>query len=316
MDKKKQITLVVPTFNESANLRPFFESLNDVIEGLEKYQWEVVFVNDGSSDNTWAVIQDLAAHDSRVRGVSLSRNFGKEIAMTAGVDSVNSSDAIIFMDGDFQHPPPIIKELIAKWAQGYQVVSTKRISVQHSQVRKLGSRLFYYMLNRFSDLKIESMATDFRLLDQEVVQVLRTFKERTRFFRGLVDWMGFRKTFISFSAPERFKGGSAFKLQDLVSLAINSFTSFSLFPLRVTGWMGFLVIIVTSVTLVYMVVAHLILQITLFTPLAYFVVFNTFLFGVVLVALGMVALYIGHIHTEVVGRPLYIIQDQVGFKEG
>ena len=316
MNKKKQITLVVPTFNESANLCPFCESLGEVIGEMEKYQWEIVFVDDGSSDNSWEIIQGLANHDSRIRGVSLSRNFGKEVAMTAGVESVNGADAIIFMDGDLQHPPPIIKDLVLKWEEGFQIVATKRLAIKYSPVRQLGSRLFYYMLNRFSDLKIESMATDFRLLDREVVKVLRTFKERTRFFRGLVDWMGFRRTFVSFSAPKRLQGSSTFKIRDLARLAINSFTAFSLFPLRVTGWMGLFVVVSAAMTMIYMVVTHLIFHITLYTPLAYFVVFNTLLFGVVLAALGMMALYIGHIHTEVVGRPLYIVQDKAGFKDG
>jgi len=315
MKIKKQITLVVPTFNESDNLLPFCESLNEVLKELGDYHWEIVFVNDGSSDNSWAIIQDLVVRDSRIKGVNLSRNFGKEIALTAGLNSVNGSDAIIFIDGDLQHPPPIIRELVVKWEEGFQIVFTKRLSIQHSYIRKLGSRLFYYLLNRFSDLKIEPMATDFRLLDKEVVQVLRTFKERTRFFRGLIDWMGFRKTFVNFSALERVGGESSFKLRDLINLAINSFTSFSLFPLRVAGWMGFFVIIITMMTLIYMVMTHLILKITLYTPLAYFVVFNTFLFGIVLAALGVMALYIGTIHTEVIGRPLYIIQEQAGFKD-
>ena len=158
------------------------------------------------------------------------------------------------------------------------------------------------------------MATDFRLLDREVLDVLKTFKERVRFVRGLIDWMGFRKTSVTFSAPERISGKSTFSLRSLTLLAINSFTSFSLLPLRITGWLGLFVLMISGPLFFYMILSHLVLAYTKYTAQAYFVVFNTFLFGIVLAALGMIALYIGHIHTEVVQRPLYIIQGRVGFR--
>jgi len=314
MSIKQNISLVVPVYNESFIIRDFYKSLNETITTLEKYNWEIIFVDDGSLDNTWTIIQDFVTHNPNIRGVKLSRNFGKEIALTAGVESTSNSDAVIFMDGDLQHPPFIIKDILFEWEKGFQIVSTKRLSIQYSIVRKLGSRLFYYMLNKFSEIKIEPMATDFRLLDKKVVAVLLTFNERTRFFRGLVDWMGFKKTVITFSAPNIKGGSSSFSLRDLFNLAINSFTAFSLFPLRVSGWLGVLVIMITSMITIYMFTTHIVLNLTYYTPSAYFMVFNTFLFGVVLAALGLVALYIGHILTEVVRRPLYILNDKIGFK--
>ena len=179
----------------------------------------------------------------------------------------------------------------------------------------MGSNFFFFMLNRFSKLNIQHKATDFRLLDQKVLEALQTFPERNRFFRGIIDWMGFKKTSITFDSPDRADGRSTFSFNNLFNLAVNSFTSFSLMPLRITGYLGLVVTTISSLLFLYMVCTHLVLGLTPFTELAYFVVFNTLLFGIVLAALGMIALYIGNIHTEVAGRPLYIVQDRVGFIE-
>jgi polyisoprenyl-phosphate glycosyltransferase len=312
--KKPIIALVVPAYNESGNLKAFFDAVNSTIENLDSYFWEFVFVDDGSSDNTWELIEDLAESDSRVKGISLSRNFGKEIALTAGLELAGDVDALIFIDADLQHPPQVITDLVAQWQSGYQIVSTKRETIQYSMTRKIGARFFYFMLNRFSDLKDQSRGTDFRLLDREALKVLKTFEERTRFFRGLIDWMGFKKTFVTFSAPDRANGESAFKLGTLTQMAVNSFTTFSLLPLRVTGWLGLTVVSLSLAVLFYMIITQFFFS-QVFTPLAYFVVFNTLLFGVVLAALGLIALYIGHIHTEVIRRPLYIVQNRIGFED-
>jgi len=312
--KKPLIALVVPAYNESKNLRPFLDLVNQTTENLCGYFWEYIFVDDGSSDKTWELIEDLARTDPRVKGVSLSRNFGKEIALTAGMELAGDVDALIFIDADMQHPPHVIADLVAQWKNGYQIVATKRETIQYSMTRKIGTRFFYFMLDRFSDLKLQPRGTDFRLLDRGVLKVLKTFEERTRFFRGLIDWMGFKKTFVTFSAPDRANGESAFRLGNLTRMAVNSFTTFSLLPLRVTGWLGLTVVSLSLAVLFYMVITQFFFA-QVYTPLAYFVVFNTLLFGVVLVSLGLIALYIGHIHTEVIRRPLYIVQNRVGFED-
>jgi len=312
--KKPVIALVVPACNESKNLRLFLDSVNKTTEELSAYCWKYIIVDDGSSDNTWELIEDLAQTDPRVKGVCLSRNFGKEIALTAGLELAGDVDAVIFIDADLQHPPHVIADLVVQWENGYQIVTTNRETIQYSMTRRIGARFFYFMLNRFSDLKDQSRGTDFRLLDREVLKVLKTFEERTRFFRGLIDWMGFKKTFVTFSAPNRANGESAFNLGNLIRMAVNSFTTFSLLPLRVTGWLGLTVVSLSLAVLFYMVITQFFFT-QYFTPLAYFIVFNTLLFGVVLTALGLIALYIGHIHTEVIRRPLYIVQNKVGFED-
>ena len=316
MKKKNKIAIIVPAYNEEDNLRIFFKETNEIIQNLEDYTWEFIFIDDGSDDSTWRIIDEMSNFHKSVRGVRLSRNFGKELALTAGVlESTEELDAVILMDADLQHPPSVIPQLVQQWESGHQIVTAQRKSIRYSIWRKIGSTFFYFMLNNFSKLNIQQKATDFRLLDQQVVKVIKNFPERNRFFRGIIDWVGFKKTSIIFDSPDRTGGKSTFSFNGLFNLAVNSFTSFSLMPLRVTGYLGVAVTTTSGILFLYMVISHLVLGLTLFTKLAYFVVFNTLLFGIVLVALGLIAWYIGSIHTEVSSRPLYIVQDRVGFIE-
>ncbi len=316
MKKKNKIAIIVPAYNEEDNLRIFFKETNEIIQNLEDYTWEFIFIDDGSDDSTWRIIDEMSNFQKSVRGVRLSRNFGKELALTAGVlESTEELDAVILMDADLQHPPSAIPQLVQQWESGHQIVTAQRKSIRYSMWRKIGSNFFYFMLNNFSKLNIQQKATDFRLLDQQVVKVIKNFPERNRFFRGIIDWVGFKKTSIIFDSPDRTGGKSTFSFNGLFNLAVNSFTSFSLMPLKVTGYLGVAVTAISGILFFYMVISHLVLGLTLFTKLAYFVVFNTLLFGIVLVALGLIAWYIGSIHTEVSSRPLYIIQDRVGFIE-
>ena len=316
MKKKNKIAIIVPAYNEEDNLRIFFKETNEIIQNLEDYTWEFIFIDDGSDDSTWRIIDEMSNFHKSVRGVRLSRNFGKELALTAGVlESTEELDAVILMDADLQHPPSAIPQLVQQWESGHQIVTMQRKSIRYSMWRKIGSNFFYFMLNNFSKLNIQQKATDFRLLDQQVVKVIKDFPERNRFFRGIIDWVGFKKTSIIFDSPDRTGGKSTFSFNGLFNLAVNSFTSFSLMPLKVTGYLGVAVTTISGILFFYMVISHLVLGLSLFTKLAYFVVFNTLLFGIVLVALGLIAWYIGSIHTEVSSRPLYIVQDRVGFIE-
>ena len=316
MKKKNKIAIIVPAYNEEDNLHIFFKETNKIIQNLEDHTWEFIFIDDGSDDSTWRIIDEMSNSHKNVRGVRLSRNFGKELALTAGVlESTEELDAVILMDADLQHPPSAIPQLVQQWKSGYQIVTTQRKSIRYSMWREIGSNFFYFMLNNFSKLNIQQKATDFRLLDQQVVKVIKNFPERNRFFRGIIDWVGFKKTSIIFDSPDRTGGKSTFSFNGLFNLAVNSFTSFSLMPLRVTGYLGVAVTAISGILFLYMVISHLVLGLTLFTKLAYFVVFNTLLFGIVLVALGLIAWYIGSIHTEVAGRPLYIVRDRTGFVE-
>lgn len=302
----------MPVFNEAQSLPFLIESIESVFQGLPNYDWEVVFVNDGSSDNSWEVICGLSRNNVKISGLCLSRNFGKELALTAGLESVDSADAIIFMDADLQHPPEMIPTYIKEWEAGAEIVVGIRKKVSdHSFAKKMGSKIFYSLMRRLSDVDIPPNSTDFRLLDKKVVEALCQFSERTRMFRGLIDWLGFRKSYVEFVADERQNGHPTYSYRKLFELAINSITSFSLLPLRFTGYLGLLVCFVAGLLIIYMLITDF-LNLQVYTPQAYFVVFNTILTGITLSALGMIALYIGHIHTEVVGRPLYIVRERTG----
>lgn len=311
---KPKISIIVPVYNESRGLNKFYKKVSEVIQDIDNFRWEIVFIDDGSIDNSWEIIKSLVAQDKRIKALRFSRNFGKEIALTAGVEHTNS-DIAICIDADLQHPPELIPILLKKWQEGFEIVVTIRKDAEdYSFFKKIGSKLFYYLMNRFSDLKIPPSSTDYRLLDKKVIQVLKTFKERTRLFRGLIDWMGFKKTYVTFTAPARKKGNSSFNYRKLFDLAINSLTSFSLLPLRLTGYLGLLITAGSGGLLLFMFITKFFFH-WVYTPLAFFTVFNTFLIGIILCALGMIALYIGHIHTEVVGRPLYVVKEEVGFEE-
>ena len=313
MTSMKRITMSVPVYNESTNLELLYLKLDEVFSKISGYEWKLLCVNDGSADDSWEVITRLSENDSRVSGLCLSRNFGKELALTAGVESIGKDiDAVICIDADLQHPPDIIPEFIREWEKGADIVVGIREKISdYSFTKKIGSRIFYAIMTRFSDIDIPPNSTDFRLLDKTVIQSLCRFSERTRMFRGLIDWMGFKKTFLHFTAPDRMNGNATYSFKKLFELAINSITSFSLLPLRLTGYLGLSVCLLTGLLLVYMLITDFFFA-QIYTPLAYFVVFNTMLVGIVLSAIGMLALYIGHIYTEVVGRPLYIIQKCVG----
>lgn len=310
-----KISVVVPIYCEEKNIFTLYQRLEEVASSLPDIHWEYVFVNDGSPDHSISVLRRLAQSDSKVKVIDLSRNFGKEVALTAGVHAVYA-DAVICMDADLQHPPELIPRLIEEWLKGAEVVATIRASIdKQSMLRRLGSHGYYWLMSKMSSLDMVSQTTDFRLLDKKVVEAFRKFPERERMFRGIIDWMGFKKAYVEFHAGAREEGVPAYSYSKLWHLAINSITSFSLWPLRLTGYLGILITTISGLLLVWMFGNYLIVNKAGYTPLAIIVVANTFLIGIVLMAVGLVALYIGTIHTEVVNRPLYIVREQLNFED-
>jgi dolichol-phosphate mannosyltransferase len=306
------LCVVVPVFGEAGNLSRLYERLQAVTCALQEFEWKFLFVNDGSVDDSWNIIRGLAKHDSRVSGLDLSRNFGKEIALTAGVHAAQDADAVICMDADLQHPPEVIPELVSRWLEGAEIVVTLRRSIARQPLlRRIGSHGYYWLMSKISGLDMRSQTTDFRLYDRKVVQAFSQATERQRLFRGIMDWLGFRKAYVEFDAAARTAGTVGYSYARLWRLAIDSITSFSLFPLKLTGYLGLMISLLSSIMLVWMLVSRFLMNSQFFSPLSIVVMVNTLLIGVVLMAIGLVALYIGNIHTEVINRPLYVVREKV-----
>lgn len=315
VESGRLITIVVPVYREAGNLPCLCERLEAVTRQLPRYDWEYLFVNDGSPDDSLRVLRALAQQNNRIKVIDFSRNFGKEVALTAGVHAAHA-DAVIAMDADLQHPPELIPQLVSEWEKGAEVVATIRNSIERQPVlRRIGSHLYYWLMARISGLDMASQTTDFRLLDKKVVEAFRQVTERERMFRGVIDWMGFRKVYVAFDAPARAEGSAGYSYAKLWGLALNSITSFSLLPLRLTGYLGLAITASSGLLLAWMLISKYALGRLDFTPLAIVVVSNTFLIGIVLMAIGLVALYIGAIHTEVINRPLYVVREKINFDD-
>lgn len=311
---RPRITLLIPIYNESGNIHALVRETDAALAHLDRFEFSYLFVDDGSTDASVSMLEQLAGADPRIGVLELSRNFGKELALTAGLNAIDA-DAVIIMDADLQHPPAYIPEMIRLWEDGWEIVATKRThSDKQPVLRRFGSHVFYWLLNSISPFKMEPNTTDFRLLDRVVVEALKRFTETNRMVRGLIDWMGYRKTFIEFEAPSRRSGAAGYTYGRLFRLAIDSFTSFSLVPLKVAGYMGILVTSVFGLLLAFMVIDKFSWNAMGFTPIAFVIVTNVIMNGIVLICLGLVALYIGHIHTEVIGRPLYLVRKAIGVR--
>lgn len=307
----KKISIVIPVFNEARNLLNLHSRLESVVSSLPQFKWEYIFVNDGSLDCSYDVLKCLVQTDSKVRVLDFSRNFGKEIALTAGTHEAEHSDAVICIDADLQHPPELITTLVAKWEEGAEVVVTIRVEIEKQPLlRQIGSSLYYLLMRKLSGIDIKAKTTDFRLYDKKVIKAFIRATERERMFRGIMDWMGFRRSYVEFKADARAEGQAAYSYAKLWRLAVNSLTAFSLWPLRLAGYMGVLISTISGGLFIWMFINYLVMKMWIYTPIAIVVVINTFLIGVVLMALGLVALYVGIIHTEVINRPLYIIREE------
>ena len=285
-------------------------------ECINDYEFEILFVNDGSTDRSGEILEELSSENSYCRVIELSRNFGKEIALSAGIDFA-SGDAVICMDADLQHPPKQIPEILRYWEDGYEVVEMVR---SHSEsepwLRRVGSTVFYFILKLISSTDILAKTTDFRLLDRKVVLALRRVEERQRMFRGIVDWLGFRKISLNFIAPPRQHGTPVYSYAKLLNLALNSFISYSSIPLKLIGLFGISITIISGLVLSWMTVVTLIADEDWgITPLAFIVVSNLVLTGVILTTLGLMSLYLSKIYSEVQNRPLYTVRRILNLNE-
>ena len=303
----KTVSVVISAYNEEGNVAELYKQLNGECKKIKNINFEFLFVDDGSKDNTLLEVKKLQQKDARVKIVQLKRNFGHEIAMTAGMDYA-IGDAVIFMDADLQHPPVYIPEMIKCWQDGFEIVLTKRVdNVATSKFYKFCAKTFYWILNLLSDTKIGESMPDFRLIDRKYVDFLKGFNEQDRLFRGLLSWImpNDKVKTIDFIAPNRFSGTTKYNFIKSLRLAINSITQFSVRPLHLATWLGLLGAACSLVLGFYVVVERFILHNP--TPgYATIVAAVGFIGGVQLITLGIIGEYIGKIHMEVKKRPLYL----------
>jgi len=309
--KKKLISIVSPAYNEAENIPLIVEEVKKVMVGLkEKYDFEYILVNDGSTDDTWEAILKEAKKDPRIKGICFSRNFGHQMALTAGLDHAKG-DAVIYCDSDLQHPPNIFPKLIKEWERGFDVVHTKRVKTEGEPFfKRLMSNLFYKVVNRFSNVRIEEGMADFKLLDKKVLGKLSYMREHDRFLRGMIPWLGFKSSIVEYNANKRIHGTSWYSFRRNLHFAKSGILAFSVKPLKYIGYLGILLVAFSILLIVYFGIRSIIFGSWLLSPIFTFTVLNTFLMGLSLVSLGIIALYVSNIYYEVLDRPLYVISDR------
>lgn len=312
MKKKKQlVTIIIPAYNEAANIRPFYQAVTKVIDKLKATNFELLFINDGSIDGTLDAINRLKKKDKRVQVIDFVRNFGKEVATTAGLH-LAKGDAAIMIDADLQHPVELIPELIKKWHSGAEVVTgLRKDNKGQNWFFKFRSKTFYALFNKISDTTLIPGATDYQLLDRAVIDEFNRFTEHTRVTRGLIGWLGFPTEYVEFVAKERANGDASYNTFKLIRLAVNSFISLSLFPLKLAGYMGLATSTITGAVGLYMYLDRFIFNDPFsfsFSNTTMLAVLIIFLVGIILSCLGLIAMYIGNIHHDVANRPLYVMR--------
>ena len=306
------LSVVVPCYNEEAVLRATHERLTSVLAGMSTLDYELIFVNDGSRDDTQLILTQLQLVDPHVRVLLLSRNFGHQIAVTAGLEEA-TGDAVVIIDADLQDPPEVIPQMVALWREGNDVVYGMRTDRHGESTFKLWTaKVFYRLINRLSETKMPSDTGDFRLLDRRVVEVINAMPERARFLRGMVSWAGFRQVSLPYERAARHAGESKYPLTKMVSFAMDGIISFSLVPLKLAIWTGFLAIWIAVAGIIVAIVDRM-LDKNLTRGWASLFVAVLFMGGVQLVSLGIIGEYLGRIYTEVKRRPLYVVQERLGF---
>lgn len=305
------LSIVVPMYNEGANVAVFYQRITQLLD-RQGFPFEVVCVNDGSQDDTLSRIIQLHRQDPRVKVIDLSRNFGKEVALTAGLDHARG-EAIIPIDADLQDPPELISELITKWQEGYDMVYATRLTrAGESWAKKLTALAFYRVISRLSPLSIPPDTGDFRLMSRQVVDALKELREQHRFMKGLFSWVGFRQTSIYYHRDARHGGKSSFNYWKLWNFAIEGITSFSIAPLQVATYVGFLIALSAIVYALYMLLNTLLFG-NMVPGYPSLMVMTSFLGGAQLMTLGIIGEYVGRIYNESKRRPLYFIRESLGF---
>lgn len=307
----QKLSVVIPAYNEGGNVHAIHDALSKILD-KQDLLYEIIFVDDGSSDTTNDEIKRLAKAHNRVRLVGLSKNFGKEIATTAGLHKA-SGDAVIMIDADGQHPPELIPEFVKAWRAGVKVVIGVRDDyASEGVIKRYGSKVFYGLFNHFSEVKLIPASTDFRLIDAEVLSAFKKLEEQNRITRGLIDWLGYERSYIHFKAQERLSGSATYSSKKLVGLALNSFVSLSFAPLYMFGYLGILITMISLLVGLFVIVEQYLLNDPIglnISGSASLSLLVLFLVGLLLTSQGIMSLYISKIYSEAKRRPLFIIDE-------
>lgn len=307
--KQPVVSVVAPLFNELGNVEPLVASVKAAIADVEP-SYEIILVDDGSSDGTWERIVSIAERDGRVRGLCLSRNFGHQGALFAGLQHARGA-CVVSLDGDLQHPPEVIGELLQKWREGFQVVNTRRLdSADTSFFKRFTSRFFYWLFSRLSGVGMEAGSSDFRLLDRRALDALCRMNDADLFIRGLVNWLGFRSTTVTYQAADRHSGSTKFTLRRMIRFSGGALLSFSVLPLRLGIWIGFLTSLLALAEICYIVVQYF--RGHTVAGWASVMTVLSFMFGVLFILVGILGTYLGKIYEVLKSRPRYVIGDSTG----
>ena len=311
----KKISVVVPMYYEEEVAKECYTRLKNVLEKIENYNYEIIFVNDGSKDKTLEILKEIAKENKNVKIISFSRNFGHQCAVTAGLRYV-TGDAIVIIDADLQDPPELIPEMIKLWEEGNEVIYGKRKSREgESRFKLLTASMFYKTLNALSDVEIPKDTGDFRLVDRKVVEVINSLPEHNKFLRGLFSWVGFKQKAYEYERKERYAGKTKYPLKKMLKLAQDGIFSFSIKPLKIVGAMGILSVIISIMLFVYAVLSYAFDWNNLVPGWTSLMVTMTFIGGMILISLWMIGEYIGRIYDETKRRPEYIIDETINIEE-
>lgn len=310
---QRLVSIIIPIYNEEENIYLLYEELKKNLENLQ-YNFEIIFINDGSTDGSQAKLEKIIKKDNRVKIIEFSRNFGKEAATTAGIENCQG-EACLILDGDLQHPVELIPEFLRKWENGAEiVVGIRSKNKGEGFLKKIGSYIYYKTINKISETKILPYSTDFRLLDRIVIEAFKNLRERTRMTRALIDWLGFKKEYIYFQAYPRMHGNRGYNYLKLIKLAVSSYISHSLLPLKIAGYLGIGITVFSGALGLFMLINKFFIADPWkmnFSGPAMLATLILFLVGIILISLGLIALYIGNIHIEVQNRPIYIIRKKL-----
>ena len=311
---KPTISIVAPVHNEEDVLHELHRRINEVM-GKSGESWELILVDDGSSDRSAEIMAELNAKDGRVKGISLSRNYQFQVAVTCGLDHTQG-DAVVLIDADLQDPPEVILEMIVKWREGFDVVYGVRSEREgETWFKKVTASAFYRIINRITGFDIPVDTGDFRLMDRKVVNAIGQMPERNRFLRGMVSWVGFKQTGVYYKRSARFAGQTKFTVRKMVRFATDAITSFSYFPLQLATYLGFFIAFLSALAILLVIILRLFGPSDPLLGQATTLVTVLFLGSIQLICLGIIGEYLGRIYDEVKGRPLYLVSRTWGIEE-